>query len=98
MIINDLHVEGVSVGPSKTDAPLVVDANAVLTLSPSLQGLEPVRRRNCQIAQIHGAVKKFELFARPLLDTPIHTLHELTAKNRLSFLGPKGADHAQLLT
>jgi len=40
--IDDLHVVGVTIGPSETDAPLVVDPDAVLAFAAALQGFEPV--------------------------------------------------------
>ena len=44
MVVHDLDVLGAIV-PAKANAPLGVDANAVLTLAVALQGLEPVARR-----------------------------------------------------
>jgi hypothetical protein len=51
MVIDDFDVLGAAVRPSEADAPLVVDANAVLALPVSPQGLQPVPRRNPQIAE-----------------------------------------------
>lgn len=42
MVIDDLDVIGVAVAPHKADSPLVIDPDAVLTLSVAVQGLQPV--------------------------------------------------------
>jgi len=41
VIVDDLDVVRVSVSPPKADAPLIVDADAVLALSITAQCLEP---------------------------------------------------------
>jgi len=49
VIVHNLDLVRVSVLPSKADAPLVVDANAVLTLSVAVQRFEPIARRDSQV-------------------------------------------------
>src|SRR5437870_1958893 len=49
VIVDNLDVVRVSVLPAKADAPLVVDANAVLTLSAAAQRLEPIAGRDGQV-------------------------------------------------
>ena len=44
MVVHDLDVLN-AIDPAKANAPLVVDANAVLTLAVTFQGLEPVAWR-----------------------------------------------------
>jgi hypothetical protein len=50
MIVGYLHVLGTVGGPFEANAPLPVDANAVLTLPISSQSLKPVARQGGQIA------------------------------------------------
>jgi hypothetical protein len=64
MVIDDFDVFGAAVRPSEADSPLVVDANAVLSLPVSPQGLQPVSRRNPQIAEAAGNLELAELSAR----------------------------------
>jgi hypothetical protein len=40
VVVHDLDLEGVAVSPDKADAPLVVDANAVLPRPVVLQRLQ----------------------------------------------------------
>jgi hypothetical protein len=57
MIIDDLNLESVAVFPLETDAPLAVDANAVLSLAVALQRLEVIGRRNTQVFQRRSSIK-----------------------------------------
>ena len=51
MVINDLHVFGAvsSLRPFETNAPLLIDPNAVLASSVTGQGLQPVAAQPGQI-------------------------------------------------
>jgi len=49
VIVNDFHFGRPFSSPDKADTPLVIDANAVLTLAITLQGFEPVAGRYAQI-------------------------------------------------
>jgi hypothetical protein len=51
MVIHDFDAFGPATRPPKADSPLVVDADAVLPLPVTLQGLQSVTRRNPQIAE-----------------------------------------------
>jgi hypothetical protein len=51
MIVHDLDVFCTRRCPSKTDSPLVVDANAVLALSVGLQRFEVIAWRYPQVVQ-----------------------------------------------
>ena len=49
MVVNDLHVSGSLLGPSKADPVLVVDSYAVLAPPVPLQGFQPVPSRDPQV-------------------------------------------------
>jgi len=49
VIVDNLDIVRVTVLPPKADAPLVVDANAVLTLSVAAQRFEPIAGRDTQV-------------------------------------------------
>src|SRR5271155_5337700 len=51
MIIDNFYIERVTVLPSETDAPLVINADAVLTRPIPKQSLEPVPGRHSQIIE-----------------------------------------------
>ena len=54
MIVDNFDFHGAALGPSKANAPLVVDANAVLALSVASQRFETMRRRNEEVGQPPG--------------------------------------------
>jgi len=68
VIVHDFNVVGVPFPPSKAETPLVVDPNAVLSLSVAMQGFQAVSRRRHQVSQFRGAVQLPELPARDMLD------------------------------
>lgn len=51
VIVDDFYVCGSFCRPNKADAPLLVDANAVLPLSIILQRFEAVARRHFQVVK-----------------------------------------------
>jgi len=53
MIVRDLDVGGVAATPPETDSVLVIDANAILSLSLAMQLLKPIPRGNAQISYGH---------------------------------------------
>jgi hypothetical protein len=57
MIIDDLDVVGVAIAPNKTDAPLVADADAVLSGSIATKNLQAVARGSDQIPEFDGGVE-----------------------------------------
>jgi hypothetical protein len=61
MIIDDFNLLGSPVAPHKTNPPLVVDANRVLTLTVTLEGLQPIAGWLPQIIQRAGAIEEQEL-------------------------------------
>jgi hypothetical protein len=67
VIVCDLYVRGITILPSEADAPLIINADAVLALTVAAQLLQPVSLDCCQVTQSMGRVEhlKFPL-CRPL--------------------------------
>ena len=61
VVIHDLNVRRADVGPYEADAPLFVDADAVLTLAVVFQPLQVIPRRRLQESQCLRGVKLGEL-------------------------------------
>ena len=57
MVIDDFHIAGIAVPPHEADAIMIIDSDAVLTLSLAVQSLQPVSGRNIQIIQSHGGMQ-----------------------------------------
>lgn len=58
MVINHFDVFCKSIRPAKTDAPLIIDANTVLTSTIALKRFKTITGRNSQILK---AIRDFEL-------------------------------------
>ncbi len=70
MVIHYLHIVGIPVAPDKADAPLLVDANAMLPFSLAVERLQAVAWRRCQVAQLCGNVQLSQLALRHPLECP----------------------------
>src|SRR5216684_493062 len=71
MIINDLYVYRAwcSVRPFKTNPPLVIDANAVLTLSLTCERLKPIARQHEKVLERGSDFQPVELQAGRAFDS-----------------------------
>ena len=72
MVVSDLHFEGIAAFPAKTDPPLIVDPDTVLTLPIPRQLLEAITRWYPQSSQRISSVENQEL----LQCGPVNVLRE----------------------
>jgi hypothetical protein len=56
MIIDDFHIVAMAATPDKTDSPLVIDANRVLSFPAASQCFELIARRRRQNLQLRSRV------------------------------------------
>ncbi len=70
VVIDDLHVEGIALVPDKTDPPLVINANAVLTGTLPVKRFEAVGRRDAEVIQDSGIIEHTQFAPSHLLDIP----------------------------
>ena len=61
MIVDDLNVPGFAVAPHKTDPPLIVNADAALTLAVAVQNLQTIAGRHTQIVELFRRVDRKQL-------------------------------------
>jgi hypothetical protein len=61
MVVTDFDVVGVAVHETKTDPPLFVDRNRMLTFSITSQAMQPVARWDLEIAEISRSIDLLEL-------------------------------------
>ena len=67
MIIDDLNIVGMAGAPNKAEAPLRVDANAVLTCARAFQSFQPISGRNAQAVKNRRGIQHQQLAkCRPL--------------------------------
>jgi hypothetical protein len=69
VIVDDLNLVCVSISPNETKTPLIVDPDAMRSLSFPAQCFQTISRRCRQIPQFRGAVQLPELPAGDLFDS-----------------------------
>src|SRR5437762_13703735 len=98
MVVHDLHAVGVAVLPDEADAPLVVDADAVLPRPVALQRLEPVAGRHSQRIEPSRGVKLRQLAPRHGMQCGCQPAHVLAGEHAGGILVREGLDHRRILT
>ena len=93
VVVDDLDVERVGGAPDEADAPLVVDANAVLTRPGSLENLEAIARRNAKVGERVGSINDDELSQCDALERRWKTARATAMKERFRVGVAKGANH-----
>lgn len=78
VIVDNLHVIGVTILPFETDPPLIIDSDAVLTRSPTSQPFEAVSRRYAEISEAYGGIQNSKLTECNSLNTPSQLPNRLT--------------------
>ena len=61
MVIRHLDVVGIAILPAKAYAPLVIDANAVLSSPIPRQAFQPITRWNAQVVQAFSSINLHQL-------------------------------------
>lgn len=83
MVVNDFNLLWSSSGPPKTDPPLVVDANTMLTPAVALERLKPVPWWNAKLAQALRVTKLAQLPQRHRVDPGIDRAHPISVPETL---------------
>ena len=92
MVVRDLDFSRILAGPSEANAPLVVDANTVLTFPVAGERLQTVSRDGSDIREGCGCMDLIELPLRDRSDA-LKSPAELTTENLLSFVVVKRPNH-----
>jgi len=92
MIIHNLHVQRIGPSPAETDPPLIIDADAVLSLPFSLESLQAVSGRGSKVTQLHSAVQLAQFPAGGPLERD-KARHALAQVEFLGIAAAKGPDH-----
>src|SRR5205085_8638615 len=98
MVINDLRVIDVALAPFKTNAPLVVNANTVLTFTVTEQFLEVIGWWYAQVLQRLCAIQDLQLSPRYTLNVLRQLARELALKQLCGFFVLKALDHEGMVT
>jgi hypothetical protein len=71
VIVYDLDIDGVPLGPYEAHAELIIDADAVLAFPVPLQSLHWITRKRRQVFQGFGLVQHGQLALRRAFDVPV---------------------------
>ena len=94
MVIDHGDVKRVAILPAEANAPLVVDANAVLAPAVAFQRLQPVPRRDEQVLKGPGLAEVEQLAPRRPLDRP-EAGDQTVVEQGLRLGRPEGLDHTE---
>ena len=97
MVIRYLHLIGVPIAPDEADAPLVVNANTVLSSPIARKSLQSIPRRHPQVVDAHGVVQSHQLSLRATLDILRQLGNTLTLRYGLSFPVPVVLNYRNIL-
>jgi hypothetical protein len=92
VIVHDLNFVSIALAPNEAKTPLVVNPNAILSLSVAMQSFQAISGRRCQIAQFRGAVQLPELASRDALDS-LKAAARLSTMKSLGFRTAERLDH-----
>ena len=98
MVVDDLDVVGIASGPSETDTPLVVDANAVLAVTIAFKLLEAISRWESEILQTHRGVHVAKLSEHAAPKIRRETPYVLARPETLGIAVSKMLDHVRIVT
>jgi hypothetical protein len=93
VVINDLYVFGISGAPDKTDSPLAIYSDAVLSFPITLQSFESIRGRQAQIIKPTRGIDRVKLHKCTLLNNTRKSSHKLPVKDTLSIAATKRSNH-----
>ncbi len=94
VVVDDLDVESIGRAPDEADAPLIVDADAVLACTVALERFEPIAGRNAQVGEGIGRIENDEFPKRDALKAGRQTTRATTLKERFRVGVAEGANHA----
>ena len=93
MIVDDLDVMRVSSEPAETDAPLIVDSDAVLASPVPGEFLKTVRRRDAEVEEARRGIKHDQFSEGNSLKVRRHSANPLPFEKALGVGVAKAADH-----
>jgi hypothetical protein len=93
MVIGDLDFVSVSFAPFKTNTPLIVDADAVLSLAIASKALQSISRQGRKRSQVRRGVKHVQ-FSKRLPFKSLESPHPFPVEKALGIAAPEGANHS----
>ena len=94
VIVDNLNLPCVAIAPDETNAPLLVDANAMLPKSVATRSFEPVAGRDPQIIEASGRVDRNQFGPSPLLDLHGQPANGIACEDGRNAFTGKALDHS----
>jgi hypothetical protein len=98
VVVGDLDIVRIAGVPPETDAPLVIDPNAVLARSVAHQLLQPVARRDPEVGEFHGGVQLPQLPQGDPLQGDRQTPYGLPVEQASRIPVTEASDHRGIVT
>ena len=98
MIIDDFHIVGIAPEPAEADAPLVIDADAVLADAVAMEPLEAIPRGDSEVLKAHRSVQYPQLAESGALHVRAELPDRLAVKEPFGVLIPEALDHDKMIT
>ena len=98
MIARHFDVVGIALLPAEADAPLIIDANAMLVSAISRQSFQPIGRWNPQIVQALSDIELHQLAPRKAVQFGRKVAQELALKEPLGVPVAEGLYHESIIT
>lgn len=95
MVVDDLDRFSVAARPAEADAPLIVDADAVLPGAPADELLEPVPRRHAEFVEPDRRVQHAEFPEHDAAEVGREAPDGLALPEALGVAVGEAADHAE---
>jgi hypothetical protein len=95
VVVHDFHFVSITGAPRKAEAPLIVDANAVLALAIAAQFLQPIAWNGGELIKSRRCVQGLQLAEGRTLDRP-EPPYGLAIEKALRIGAPEGPNHTLL--
>jgi hypothetical protein len=96
MIVHNLDFKGIRTSPAETNAPLLVDPNAVLPLAIAAKGLQAIAGNGSKIGQYRSRLNVVKLPFRHDGNT-LKSPAEFAAEHLLGLPVPERPDHISIV-
>jgi hypothetical protein len=95
VIVHDLDIFDIALGPSEADTPLIVDADAHLSGAVPFQGFEPIGRRIAEVIDRRRSIKLAEFAQRAILNIARKLAAGLALPDSFGLLASERSDHGR---
>jgi hypothetical protein len=98
VIVNDLDVIGVTVGPAKANSPLIIDSDAVLSPAISGEFLQTIGRRHSEFVQRGGGVYDQQLAQRYTVQVGRYPANPVSLEESFGVAIAEAPNHIDIVT